>query len=227
MSAKPIFVTGTDTGVGKTMVAAGLLHALAQRGLKVAGMKPVASGCERTAAGLRNDDALQLMAATNIPVTYEQVNPYCFEPAIAPHIAAAEAKCVIDLQVLRTSFTTLQSQSDLVVIEGAGGWFTPLTANQTLADFAVMVDARVLLVVGLRLGCINHALLTARAIEASGLELAGWIANGLDESMPRLEENVEALVRRLPAPCIGRLPRIGNLTRHEITSLLEIQRLQP
>lgn len=200
MTAHSLFITGTDTGVGKTLVAGELIAGLVRQGKKVVGMKPVASGSRMTAEGLRNDDALNLIAHSNVSAPYSLINPYCFEPAIAPHIAAAEARVHIDLSILQAAHAQLAERSDQVIVEGAGGWLTPLNGRETLADFARIIRAEVVLVVGLRLGCINHALLTAQTIAASGLKLTGWIANTIEPDMPRLAENIRALEERLPAP---------------------------
>lgn len=222
---KPLFVTGTDTGVGKTRVAAGLLAALAQRGQRVAGMKPVASGAQRTPHGLRNDDALALLAASSVRIRYEDANPYAFVPAIAPHLAAAEEGTAIEMPVLVHAFERLALVADHVVIEGAGGWLTPLSSDRTLADFAALVDAEIILVVGLRLGCLNHALLTAQAIRWSGLPLVGWIGNGIDAGFERGQANIAALHERLPAPCLGLLPHCRDTTPAETAQRLALDGL--
>jgi dethiobiotin synthetase len=195
-----VFVTGTDTGVGKTVIAAALMRALVRAGLKVAGMKPVASGSELTACGLRNADALALVQAANVAAAYETVNPYCFAPPIAPHIAAREAGCVIDVERLRQSFDALASRADCVVVEGAGGWLTPIGPAQTMADVAAALHLPVVLVVALKLGCINHALLTARALAADGAPLAGWIGNSIAPEFARKADNIAALERLLREP---------------------------
>jgi dethiobiotin synthetase len=196
-------VTGTDTGVGKTRVALGLCQAFAMRGNRVAAMKPVASGCSLTPAGLRNDDALALQGAMNVQATYSEVNPYAFAPPIAPHIAAAEAGVTIDFDVLDHAFEQLSSRSDVVVVEGAGGWLVPLDERRTLADLAVAWQLKVVLVVGMRLGCLNHAQLTAESVQRRGLILQGWVANAMDPHFDRLDENIASLRTRMPAPCLG------------------------
>jgi dethiobiotin synthetase len=200
---RALFVTGTDTGVGKTLVATAVVRGLAQAGLRVAGMKPVASGCEETAEGPRNADALSLQRAANVRSRYADVNPYAFLPAIAPHIAAAEAGIEMSLDRLEHAYERLALAADVVVIEGAGGWLTPLDARLTLADFAARLGADVLLVVGLRLGCINHAVLTARAVLAAGLRLCGWVGNAIDPAFERRDANVATLAASLEAPCVG------------------------
>jgi dethiobiotin synthetase len=200
---RTLFVTGTDTGVGKTRVASALCRALAARGKRVAAMKPVASGCMQTPDGLRNEDALALLAAMNVRARYAEVNPYAFEPAIAPHIAAEEAGAAIDFAVLDRAYERLGLQSDFLIVEGAGGWLAPLDAARGFADLAAHWQAEVILVVGLRLGCLNHALLTAESIERRGLGLRGWVANSIDPGFERLRENVASLRSRIKAPCLG------------------------
>lgn len=206
MHTRAFFVAGTDTGVGKTLVAAALLRGLRARGERVAGMKPVASGCRATPEGLVSDDALALITEASAPAPYHSVNPYAFAPAIAPHLAALEAGTRIELGELERAFRRLAGLATVVVIEGAGGWLTPLDERHTLADFAERVHADIILVVGLRLGCLNHALLTAQAIDQAGLRLAGWVANGIQPHFERAADNVHALRARLRAPLLGRVP---------------------
>lgn len=201
------FVTGTDTEVGKTVISIGLIHALQQQELKVAAMKPVASGCQMTADGLRNDDALALQQAADIKVDYQAINPYAFEPAIAPHIAAQQVGVSIDLTKLLQGYQQLKSMSDVVVVEGAGGWLVPLNASESIADLAVNINLPVVLVVAIKLGCINHALLTADSIRATGLDLAGWVANDfLDDDQH--DEIIQSIKARINAPCLGVVPRL-------------------
>ena len=203
------FIAGTDTDVGKTTVAAGLLQAAQQNGLSTLGAKPVASGCEMTAKGLRNADALALIAQSSIKLAYEQINPFAFEPAIAPHLAARELGVELSVQGLLAPMHEILAQgADFTLIEGAGGWRVPLSHHANLSDLAVALKLPVILVVGVRLGCINHALLSAEAIARDGLQLAGWVANIIDSRTSRLEENLASLAERLPAPCLGRVPRL-------------------
>jgi dethiobiotin synthetase len=194
------FVTGTDTGVGKTLVGCALLHAFAAQGLRVTGMKPVACGCDD---GGRNEDVTQLRAASNIVAGYGQVNPYNFIPAVAPHIAARNSGVRINLLRILTSYKELAAQADVVIVEGVGGFRTPLNEEQDGADLARELGLPVILVVGMRLGCLNHALLTTAAIKAKDLELAGWVANVVDGHMAMLDENIAALRQRIPAPLLG------------------------
>lgn len=207
MTTAAFFVTGTDTEVGKTLCTAALLRAARLQGLRTVGMKPIASGCEPTPAGLRNEDALAHLAETSAPLpAYEAVNPYAFGPAIAPHIAAAEAGVTVDFAVIAAHWAELTRDRDFALLEGAGGWQVPVDDHRFFPDLAVHLRLPVLLVVGLRLGCINHALLTAEAIAARGLALAGWIGNRVDPAFNRLDDNLAALHRHLPAPCLGVVP---------------------
>jgi dethiobiotin synthetase len=209
MTAKGLFITGTDTGVGKTVVAAALTRALVAEGHRVAVMKPVASGSERTAEGLRNEDALALMAASNVPAPYDLVNPYCFEPAISPHIAAEDVGITVDTAIIRRNFDTLAAAADVVIVEGAGGWLAPISRTASIKDIATALGLPVLVVVGIRLGCINHARLTKLAIEElHGATLAGWVANTIDPAMPRQKENLETLTRHLGAPPLAIIPAL-------------------
>lgn len=198
------FVIGTDTGVGKTLVACALLHRLRAAGLAPLPMKPVASGSEPTSAGPCNDDVAQLIKASGRDLTQDEVSPFRYLPPIAPHIAAAEAGRPIDLGRLVALGATLAARGPLVV-EGAGGFLVPVDARHTLADLAVALQLPMLLVVGMRLGCISHALLTVEAIAARGLTLAGWVANGIDPQFERRDENLAALEERIPAPLLGNL----------------------
>ena len=201
-----IFITGTDTGIGKTLVSTSLLKALAVHGLRVSGMKPIASGSERTPEGLRNADALALVEASNVRSPYATVNPYCFEPPVSPHIAAEEAGISVDLAVISDRFEALASGADIVVVEGAGGWYAPISATQSMADLPKQLDIPALLVVGLRLGCLNHALLTRRAIDACGIEFAGWVANCMDPTLERPEANLSSLEDRLGSEPLAVFP---------------------
>lgn len=221
MKPQAFFITGTDTEIGKTTAACALLAAARQQGLSCAAVKPVAAGCVRTAQGLRNDDALLLQAQCQPPLGYEQINPLALEPAIAPHLAALE--CGEPLSVARLlpeAQAVLGLQRDLTVVEGAGGWRVPLNAEETLADLAKALRLPVILVVGLRLGCINHALLSAEAIIADGLPLAGWIGNTQEPDMARFEDNLATLTARLPAPCLGVLPRLSMLNYSQLAEHL-------
>ena len=220
------FVTGTDTEIGKTTIAAGLLHAARQQGLSTAAAKPVASGCVRTADGLRNDDALALLAQCSLPLHYEEVNPLAFAPAIAPHLAAREVGIKLDVASLLPPVQAILARgADFSLVEGAGGWRVPLAGEENLSDLAVALAIPVILVVGVRLGCINHALLSAEAIERDGLKLAGWVANIVEPKTSRLEENLATLTERLPAPCLGRVPHLGKVTAAAVAEHLKLELL--
>jgi len=220
------FVTGTDTGIGKSLASATLLHALRARGLRAVGMKPLASGCESTADGWRNDDALALQAASDPRPAYDDINPFALPNPLAPELAAADAGIRVTLAPIVSAFERLSSQADAVVVEGVGGWAAPLSADLDQVDLVRALDLPVVLVVGLRLGCINHARLTARAIENDGLRLAGWIANDIDPAMARADENFELLKQRLPLACWGRLPFREKPDPAQLASLLLAPLLQ-
>jgi len=192
-----LFVTGTDTGVGKTLVASALLHKCRERGGSAIGMKPVAAG---------SDDVLALIAAGNVAAERRLVNPYSFHEPIAPHIAAEEAGVGIDLSRIADSFRQLAERADAVIVEGAGGFLIPLGADRDSGDLARLLGLPLVLVVGMRLGCINHALLSQEAIRSRGLVLAGWVANRIDPEMDRFAENLAALRLRLAAPLLGVIP---------------------
>lgn len=206
MTPQGFFVTGTDTGVGKTVACAALTRALVARGLRVAVMKPVASGSDPTPEGARNSDALTLIAAANVAAPYEVVNPYCFLPPVSPHIAAREAGVAIDLGFLRSRFGSLAAGSDCVIVEGAGGWLAPLSDTAAMADLAAALALPVILVVGLRLGCLSHALLTRESFATRGTAFAGWIANAVDPHFERSAENLATLTARLGMPPLARIP---------------------
>ncbi|TXS90705.1 dethiobiotin synthase [Parahaliea maris] len=204
--SKTWFVTGTDTEVGKTAISCALLQAVARRGLRTAAVKPVAAGCDEQG---HNEDALALQAAMTEDLPYAQVNPVALAPPLAPHIAAAQAGRRLQASRLAGLCRGVSSgPADVVLIEGAGGWRVPLNDRETLADLARELGGGVILVVGMRLGCINHALLTAEAIARDGLTLAGWVANQCGERMSCHEENVATLQRWLPAPLLGEVPRL-------------------
>jgi dethiobiotin synthetase len=220
LSPHGFFVTGTDTGVGKTVVSCGLLRAACARGLRSVGMKPVAAGAEMHGNEWVNDDVAALRAAGNVAAPASEVNPYCFAPPIAPHIAAAEAGVDIEVDVIARAYAALSARADLVVVEGAGGYLVPLGLDVDMALLAERLALPVVLVVGMRLGCINHALLTAEAIRARGNVLAGWVANHIDPYMDRSEANVETLAGRIGAPLIGRVPHEAD--SHVIDPALDI-----
>lgn len=224
--ADRFFVTGTDTDVGKTVIAAGLLVAANARGLRTLALKPVAAGAIQTGQGLRNDDALLLKSRMSVSLSYEQVNPVVFEPAIAPHLAARQAGRGITVsQLAGYCRGTLMTPHDFALVEGAGGWRVPLSDRETLAGLARELNLKVVLVVGMKLGCLNHALLTAEAILRDGLTLAGWVANTPAQTMPCLDENIETLKAFLPAPCLGMVPYLADAGPEAIGACLNIEPL--
>lgn len=227
--ARAFFVTGTDTEVGKTLVTSGLLQAARQAGLSTLGLKPLAAGAEQQAQGWVNEDALALQAVSSLDPSYAEVNPVLLKAAIAPHLAAQEEGRTLNLdRLLGLVRGQLLKRADLTLIEGAGGWRVPLNTRHTLADLAKGLQLPVILVVGLRLGCLNHALLTAEAIQRDGLRLAGWVANAcLPEPMAREQENLQTLQQRLPAPCLGVLPRLETASAEGAAAYLSLEPLLP
>lgn len=201
-----VFVTGTDTEIGKTASSTALLHALRRRGLRAVGMKPVASGSQDLGHGLRNDDALALQAASWPVPDYADLNPYALRQPLAPELAAAEDGVQVQLAPIVAAFERLRAQADVVVVEGVGGWLAPVSATLDQLDLVRALRLPVLLVVGMRLGCVNHARLTAQSLQASGVACLGWIGNHIDPTMQRQDENIATLQQRLPMPCWGRLP---------------------
>lgn len=219
------FVTGTDTGVGKTLVCCALLYGFAALGKSVIGMKPVAAGAIRSADGLVNDDVALLRAASNVEAPPQLVNPYCFEPPIAPHLAAEQAGAAIDFATIANAYRQLAAVADIVIVEGVGGFCVPLNHNEDSADLAQRLGLPVILVIGLRLGCLNHALLTAQAIRAKGLQLVGWIANCIDPALAAADENVAALAERLAAPLLGKVKFAVAPDPQRIAALIALSRL--
>ncbi|MCF6217293.1 MAG: dethiobiotin synthase [Gammaproteobacteria bacterium] len=219
------FVTGTDTEIGKTYVSCALLRAFSSHGKQVAAMKPVASGCHNSEQGLRNDDALQLIEDSDHSLPYETINPYAFAPAIAPHIAAQQANTSIDFLHLKQCFNTIAERADITIVEGAGGWLVPLDNRQSIADLAAMLALPVILVVGIKLGCINHALLTAAAIREKGVTLAGWVANRIDPECACVEENIQSITQRINTPCLGDLPYAPHMKAEERSHYLHLHTL--
>jgi dethiobiotin synthetase len=215
------FITGTDTGVGKTLVSCALLHAFSANGRKVIGMKPVAAGCEN---GHWMDVDL-LVAASTVSAPCKLVNPYALIPPLAPHIAAKQANIEIDPSVIQKAFIELKKTAEMVIIEGAGGFLVPLSSQYDGADLARILNLPVILVVGLRLGCLNHALLTAQAVKANGLRLGGWVANGIDPQMLAQKENIQALKQRLDCPLLGIIPFVEDMNLKNISKLLDIKTL--
>jgi dethiobiotin synthetase len=221
-----VFVAGTDTGVGKSVVSASLLAAARAAGRSTAAMKPIASGCEEIDGKLRNEDALLLQQYCTLDLSYEQINPVALRAAVAPHLAAQLEGRQLSLQRLvgftRAMFT---QRADFTVVEGAGGWRVPLNQREFLSGLVQVLQLPVVLVVGIRLGCINHAVLSAEAIAADGLELVGWVANHLSTDMPLAAENIQTLKQLLPAPCLGELPWQPGSQPESFAALLDINLL--
>jgi len=220
------FVTGTDTGVGKTVIACALLRAFAARGARAIGMKPVAAGLEPMGTELRHSDVEHLIAAGNVAAPRALISPYCFAPPIAPHIGAAQAGTTIDLDRVADCFDELAARADKVIVEGVGGFCVPLGANIDTGHLAARLQLPVVLVVGMRLGCLNHALITQEAIVARGLVLAGWVANHIDPGMQAQEENVAALKERIVAPLLARVAFAVSVDPGAIAGALDLAPLR-
>lgn len=220
------FVTGTDTGVGKTLVASALVWALARRGLRAAGMKPVAAGATRREGLWCNDDVEQLAAAGSVQVPRSALCPYILPDALAPHIAAELAGVRLELPTLLQAYRSLRARTDIVIVEGVGGFRVPLAPDFDTADLARELGLPIVLVVGLRLGCLNHAALTAEAVAARGLRLLGWVANTIDPQMAQPERNLAALQQVLSAPCLGRVPSMANPHCEQVADRLDVSALQ-
>jgi dethiobiotin synthetase len=224
------FVTGTDTGVGKTRITLALMHALQKDGSTVTGMKPVASGCDKTSEGLRNEDALLLQAQSSIDLLYESINPYAFELPVSPHIAAEKAGAKIQIDVIHKQMVLLMESADCLMVEGVGGWHVPLCDQKgdqkNTEDLAIALGLPVILVVGMRLGCLNHALLTHEAIIRSGLQCAGWVANQVDPDFSHSQENIETLKAQIKEPLIGVVPFQESIETGQISDFLDISLLE-
>lgn len=220
------FVTGTDTGVGKTLVTAALLHAFAKTGLRVTGMKPIAAGAELIDGELWNEDVAMLSAASNTNLPRELTTTYLLREPAAPHIAAQLEHVSLDMQQLLDCYQQIAQQSDCVIVEGVGGFCVPINDEVDTADLAVQLGLDVVMVVGLRLGCINHALLTAEAIKARGLNLVGWVANQIDVNMSHQQANLQALEQRLPAPLIGVVPWMAAVSAQVAADKIDITRIK-
>lgn len=217
-----IFITGTDTGVGKTMVAAGLVRLSTNLGYRTVGLKPVASGAEATAGGLRNADALALASAGSVPIPYQETNPYCFAPAIAPHLAAAEAGIAMTAASLVDWYRRASAHASVSIVEGAGGWRVPLHPEGFLSDLPEMLGLGVVLVVGLRLGCLNHARLSFEAIERSGrCPFLGWVASRTDTAFERPDDNLATLARLLGSPALAVIPSLAEPSPDRVAGFLD------
>lgn len=220
-----VYVSGTDTGIGKTLASCALLHALRGHGLRAVGMKPVASGCARIDGEWRNEDALALQVAGAPGIAYADINPFALEHPLAPELAARDAGIEVSLPPILDAHARLSAHADALVVEGVGGWAAPLSASLMQADLVRALRVPVLLVVGLRLGCLNHALLSARAIAADGAHLAGWIGSHVDPTMERVDDNLAMLRARMPAPCWGVLPHVPEADPARLASRLRIPML--
>jgi len=207
---KSWFITGTDTEIGKTWCTLALIQYFKNQGLRVAGMKPIAAGCHWSETGLKNSDAEQILATSGLAVPYDWVNPYAFEPPIAPHVAATQVGQLIELSNIIHKYQQLAAQADMVVVEGVGGWRVPINATQSLKDMVLAMEAQVILVVGMRLGCINHALLSAEVIRGDGCTLAGWIANPIDPDFDE-QASIDTLQERLKVPLLAQMPYLAYL----------------
>lgn len=226
MAKQTFFIAGTDTEVGKTLISTGLLAKAAELNKRTVGLKPVAAGCEETADGWRNEDALALQRAMTEDLDYEQINPVALREAIAPHLAAAhEGKQLNASRLMGFCRGVMMLPSDFVIVEGAGGWRVPLNPRETLAHLAIELNAPVILVVGMKLGCINHALLTAEAIRRDGLPLAGWVANRVEPEMSCYEENVATLRSLIGAPLLGEVPHLSDVSPESVAQHLSLDPL--
>lgn len=224
MAKRKFFIAGTDTDVGKTLIACGLLEKARELNMTTAAIKPVAAGCEQTEDGWRNGDALALQAAMTTELDYQQVNPVALKDPIAPHIAALQESRTLSVSALSGYCNGVMMRPvDLVLVEGAGGWRVPLNPRETLADLAVQMNLPVILVVGMKLGCINHALLTAESIKRDGLTLAGWVANRVDPQMSCYQENVMTLTSLLDAPCLGQVPFLAQPDKSAVAAHLDLE----
>jgi len=220
------FVAGTDTDVGKTLVTQGLLEAAKKSGLSCFGLKPIAAGCEKTPRGLENEDARKLMSASSVKLSYQQVNPIALEAAIAPHVAAQMENRKLDGQrVIGFCRGAMMTKADLVLVEGAGGWRVPLNSRETLAMLPKDLDLPVILVVGIKLGCINHALLTVESIIRDGVKLAGWVANQVDPNMSQPSDSIEYLSAAIQAPLIGTVPYLAKVEPHIVAYHLQLREI--
>jgi len=223
---KDYFITGTDTEIGKTFITSALLRAFAQQGCSTLGMKPIASGADEINGVLRNEDVDSLVAASTVKAPQEIVVPYLMRTPAAPHIVAALENVKMDVQHIASCYQQTQDLADVVLVEGVGGFCVPLNDETSTVDLAQALSLPVILVVGMRLGCINHALLTAQAIKASGLRLAGWVANTVDIDMKFFEENVQALKQRIDAPCLAVMPRLAVNEIEQASQYLDLNLLK-
>ncbi|EAS64335.1 dethiobiotin synthase [Photobacterium angustum] len=219
------FLTGTDTEVGKTVSSRAILQAACQRNIQMAGYKPIASGSEETAEGLRNSDALFIQEASPVELTYQEVNPYTFKEPVSPHLAAEREGKTIDFDVLSQGLAHLKAKSDVVLVEGAGGWRVPVTRTDFLSTWVKREKLPVILVVGIKLGCLSHAILTAEAIEADGLELVGWVANRVNPGVENYAEMIKMLELNLPGVKLGEIPYMPGINKRDLSSYIQLEKL--
>jgi len=219
---KGFFITGTDTGVGKTVVASALLRKINDLGLRTGAMKPVAAGCVRTAAGLRNEDAELLMENMSASFAYELVNPYAFEDPIAPHIAAAREPQVIEVKKILDCYEQISAASDYVIVEGAGGWKVPINATESMADIAAVLALPVIIVVSVKVGCLNHAILTYESLLKSETPFAGWVANIVELDVSHIPEQIDTLRRTLYGPLLGIIPPMPRINLTQVAEHLDV-----
>ena len=223
--ASSYFITGTDTDVGKTLVAGALMLALQAHGKTVAGFKPVSAGCEITTNGLRNRDAVLLQSLSSVELPYNIVNPYAFEDPVAPHIAADAQGVVMQLSKIHKCYQEIASQVDIVIIEGAGGWLVPFDAENSMAEVASQLTDKVILVTAMRLGCLNHTLLTAQSIMQARMKIAGWVANSVTRNMHGYRENIRSIISRLDCPILGEIHYDEKISSAGISELLDVNSL--
>ena len=219
------FLTGTDTEVGKTVSSRAILQAASQRNIQMAGYKPIASGSEDTAEGLRNSDALFIQEDSTVELTYQEVNPYTFKEPVSPHLAAEREGKTIDFDVLSLGLAHLKAISDVVLVEGAGGWRVPVTRTDFLSTWVKREKLPVILVVGIKLGCLSHAMLTAEAIEADGLELVGWVANRVNPGVENYAEMIKMLELNLPGVKLGEIPYMPCINKRDLSSYIQLEKL--
>ncbi|WP_423807174.1 dethiobiotin synthase [Photobacterium damselae] len=223
---KAFFVTGTDTEVGKTVATRAILHAAGHADIKMSGYKPVASGSSRTEGGLRNSDALYIQEASVVELSYQEVNPYAFEEPVSPHLAAEREKRTIEFEVLTQGLDNLKQKSDVVLVEGAGGWRVPVAREQFLSQWVQQQKMPVILVVGVKLGCLSHAMLTAEAIERDGLEVVGWIANRINPGEENYAENIQMLEAQLPGKKLGEIPYMPGIKKRNLAQYIDLSELE-
>ena len=217
------FVTGTDTDCGKTLVTLGFMQLCERQGMQTAGMKPVASGgVAQFGSELRNSDALSIQSRCSVSTPYQLINPYCFEPPVAPHLAADLSGISIDLPAIQAAYAELAQQNACLIVEGVGGWRVPLNEQLDVSDLCRALGLPAVLVVGMKLGCINHALLTSQAIVLDGVPLLGWVANCVDPEMQLLEQNISTLQQLIPAPLLGTVPFLSDISPPVIARTLSL-----